>query len=118
MTHPVDGFNLKFTARTNWKAELRERGVLIDTVPVTWTKGWAKRDGETFLRVWFRKQVDLQKYNARTEPFLVAVAKAKDYAVHPHQFDHFTSVFRVAATGEILDEISIQTRVVERVRAS
>jgi hypothetical protein len=36
MGHSVDGFDLKYTSRTSWKAERRERGTLIDIVPVTW----------------------------------------------------------------------------------
>lgn len=39
MTHLVDGFGLKFTSRTSWKAQRYEFGSKIDVIPVTWTKG-------------------------------------------------------------------------------
>ncbi|MBV9629586.1 MAG: hypothetical protein JO230_15930 [Xanthobacteraceae bacterium] len=117
MPHKVDGFELRFTGRTSWKAERRCRGAVIDVIPVTWTKGWSKTSEGTFLQVWFRNADDREQYLDRREPFVVAVGVAKDYEEFPHQFSHFTSVFRVLATGKVLSEHSIETRVIERVTA-
>jgi len=117
MTHAVDGYDLAFTSRTSWKAERRRKGQLIDIVPMTWTKGWRRTSEGIFLRVWFRHDTDLQNYNARIDPFIVAVAVAKNYTRVPHKFAAFTALFRVVATGKILSERSIETRLLDRVRA-
>ena len=117
MAHDVDGFDLSFTSRTSWKAEVRRNGEVVDVVPVTWTKGWQRRGNENYLEVWFRNADELTTYSKRTEPFLVAIAKAHDYEQFPHVFAFFTALFRVVATGAILSDISIETRVLERVSA-
>lgn len=74
MAHAVDGYNLKFTARTSWKAERRARGKVIDIIPVTWVHG---RRGDV-QEVWYRKHDELEVARQRTEPFVVALAQAKD----------------------------------------
>lgn len=89
------------------------KGKLLDVVPVAWQRDY--HDG--LLKVHFKKPSEVQDYASRGAPFMVAVAKAKDYDVHPHQIDFFTCVFRVKATGEILSEHTVQTRVLDRVRA-
>jgi hypothetical protein len=38
MPHHVDGFELKFTSRTSWKAKLRLLNQKLDVVPVTLSK--------------------------------------------------------------------------------
>ncbi len=119
MAHVVDGFELTFTSRTSWKAERRDKGLVVDVVPVTWTKGW-RSDPETggkFLEVWFQDPVELQERNDDREPFVVALAIARDYLRHPHEFSEFRGIFRVIPTGIILSHNSIECRVIERVRA-
>jgi len=72
LTHPVDGFDLKFTSRRSWKAERREHGRLVDVVPVTWTKG-RRVDAETkelFQEVWYQ---DPRKLAARAASRLQAI---------------------------------------------
>ncbi len=113
----VDGFDLKYTSRTSWKAARRQNGTLIDVVPVTWTKGWSTTDAGPLLEVWFQKSNEMEEHRNRREPFVVAVAVAKDYKVHPHQHKQFVGVYRVASTGRALSEDSIETRVIERVTA-
>ena len=91
---------------------------MIDVVPVTWTKGLRRVGDDMFLEVWFRKSSDLEAFNQSREPFVVAMAKAKDYSQHPHQFETFNALFRVIPTGHVLSEKSIETRVLERVKAT
>jgi hypothetical protein len=118
MAHAVDGFKLKFTSRTSWKAERRQQGRLIDVVPVTWTKDYRVLENGILLDVHFKKSAEAQEFNSLSDPFVVAVAKAKDDRQTPPEFDFFTSLFRVLATGQILSEHTIETRVLERLRAS
>ena len=94
--------------------ELRCRGRLVDTVPVTWTKGRWQAGSDVFQEVWFQNEADLEAHRTRTEPFRVALAIAKDYNEHPHQFQEFRGIFEVQATGERLSDISIQTKVLRR----
>ena len=117
MPHEVDGFDLTFTSRTSWKAERRHAGRKVDVVPVTWTKGLRRAGDEMFLEVWFRKPSELESFKQSREPFVVALAKAKDYSQMPHQFDTFNALFRVVSTGNLLSDKSIDTRVLERVKA-
>ena len=104
MSHSVDGFELKFTCRTSWKAERRFLAQKIDIVPVTWTKG-RRQDGSTkevFLEVWYRNVDELNLRAADPNAFVVALAVAKDYRKFPHAFDQFVGLFRVAPTGIFL----------------
>jgi hypothetical protein len=118
MTHPVDGFDLKFTSRRSWKAERRQRGHLIDVVPVAWTKGRRVDDGgRIFQEVWYHDRGELEARANDPTPFVVALALAHDYAVQPLAFRHFVGIFEVAATGKILSDISIETEIRRRVQA-
>ena len=119
MPHYVDGFQLKFTSRTSWKAELRLLNQRIDLVPVTLTKG--RRQGaspqDVFLEVWYRNAEELRRRAADPNAFVLALAKAKDDHEVPSVFDSFVGIFRVIPTGTPLSENSIETKVLERVRA-
>jgi hypothetical protein len=117
MPHSVDGFDVAFASRRGWKADLWCRGHLFEGVPVTWTKGRVQSGSDIFQEVWFQNEKDLEAHRNKTEPFIIALAIAKDYAQHPHQFDEFRGIFEVQATGERLSEISIQTRVLRRFTA-
>ena len=117
MPHSVDGFEVTFTSRRSWKANLRLRGTLIDKVPVTWTKGRWQAGSDLFQEVWFQDADELEAHRISTRPFKVALAIAKDYSEHPHQFEEFRGIFEVQATGEKLSENSIQTRVLRRYTA-
>ena len=119
MSHSVGGFDLKFTYRTSWKAERRFLARSIDVIPVTWTRG-RRQDASTkevFLEVWYRSLDELNLRAADPNAFVVALAVAKDYRKHPHDFDHFVGLFRVVSTGTFLSDESIETKVLERVRA-
>ncbi|SRR6266536_3211139 len=100
MPHVVDGFELSFTSRTSWKAERRHRGRVVDIVPVAWTKGWRSdpQSGDKFLVFWFQDAIELQERNTNREPFVVALAVARDYDQHPHEFSEFRGIFRVIPT--------------------
>lgn len=119
MVHKVDGFELKFTSRTSWKAERRHVGQVVDIVPVTWTKGW-RQDPETrdiFQEVWYQDKDEMMERNSSREHFVVAVAIAKDYETLPHEFGSFRALFEVVATGKVLSENSIETKVLERAKS-
>jgi len=115
----VDGFDLKFTSRTSWKAERRRLGKLVDIVPVTWTKGRRQDRGskEIFQEVWYQDKVEMAGRAADPSPFVIALAVAKDYSTFPHAFREFVGTFEVVSTGEVLSDRSIETKVVRRVRA-
>ena len=117
MSHYVDGFDVTFTHRRSWKADLRCRGRLVDTVPVTWTKGRWQAGLDIFQEVWFQDESDLEAHRTTTRPFKIALATAKDYSQHPHQFEEFRGIFEVQATGERLSDNSIQTKVLRRFTA-
>lgn len=117
MAHSVGGLDVKYTSRTSWKAEIRSRGKVVAIAPVTWTKGrYTKQNSsEVFQQVWFQNADELEEHRTSRDPFIVAVAVAKDYNHHPHEFQDFQAVFEVVATGEIWDDKSIETRVIRRV---
>lgn len=114
MPHRVDGFDLTFTSRTSWKAERRARGRVIDVVPVVWTKDRCQAGSSVYQGVSYQSRDEMEKRLADPSPFAVALAVAKDYAKHPHEFKEFVGVFEVTATGERLSDNSIQTRVLRR----
>ena len=116
MTHDVDGFDLKFTSRTSWKAERRLHGQLLDVIPVTWTKGFKREkiSGDTTLTVWFQKPSDLEYRQSSRDPFVVALAIAHNYEEHPHRFKEFRAIYEVVATGTRIDHECIETRVLRR----
>ena len=116
MGHSVDGFDLKFTHRTSWKAARTLNGELIDVMPITWTKGWKKEGTENYLEVWFQDRTELEERNNSRVPFCVALAVAKDYSKQPHVFDRFQGIFEVVSTGKFLSNISIETKVYRRIK--
>jgi hypothetical protein len=115
--HPVDGFDLTFTARTSWKAKRKARGRVVDIIPVTWTKGRCQEGSEVYQEVWYQDPNEMATRMADPTPFTIALAVAKDYAKHPHDFREFVGVFEVTATGKKLSGNSIQTRVFRRAQS-
>jgi len=118
MNHIVDGFEMKFTNPSSWKAERRQGGKLIDVVPVTWTKGWRQEAGNkgVLLEIWYQERLEMQRRRTNPAPFVVALASAKDYAQFPYQFEAFRGVYEVAATGQQLSPNSLEARVIRRIR--
>jgi hypothetical protein len=114
MAHQVDGFDLTFTSRTSWKAERRARGRTIDIVPVVWTKDRRQVGSEVYQGVSYQDREEMERRLADPSPFAVALAVAKDYAKHPHEFKEFRGVFDVVPTGERLSDHSIEARVLRR----
>ena len=119
MTHPVDGYELKFTSRRSWKAERRRRGRVVDIIPVTWTKGRRVDEAtrEILQEVWYQDEKEMADQAADPRPFVVALATAHDYSTLPHAFKEFVGVFEVSATGNILSKHSIETKLLQRCRA-
>ena len=119
MTHRIDGFTADFTHRGSWKAHLYRDGTLVDTVPVTWTKGTRRETAtkEWFQRVWFSKQEEIDAALTNPKPFLVIVALAEEYRILPHSVKHMNAVYRVIPTGESAEPQTIECKVLERIRA-
>ena len=117
MGHSVDGFDLKYVSRTSWKAERRDRGKLVDIVPVTWTDAQHRKGSEIIQVVYYQKPDELELARLNPEPFIIALAAPKHPTARPRQFDEFRGVFEVVATGRALDEESIETKVIRRVKA-
>lgn len=124
MSHRVDGFELEYdTPRGgNWKAKRFLRGTLIDVVPVTWRAGCRRVSGDLYQQVWFRNDDEMEQVRLSRTPFVVAVAEAERRdAVGSEderpQFKHFNALFEVVATGKQIDDWSIETRVLRRLRA-
>ena len=119
MSHYVGGYKLSFTHRTSWKARRRLLNREVDIVPVTLTKG--RRQGasskEVFLQVWYQDAEELKCRVADPNAFVVALARAKDDHKIPPDVDEFVGIFQVVPTGIRLSQNSIETRVLERVRA-
>ena len=94
MAHHVDGFQVKFTGRRSWKAEVRFQNHKR-VVPVTVTKG--RRPGgspkDVFLEVWYQDAGELKNRQADESAFIVALAKAKDDLASPPAFDSFVGIF-------------------------
>lgn len=118
MAHASDNLEMTFTHRGSWKGHIWSRGTIIDTVPISWTKGWVvdKISGSIFLEVWFQKEEELLSAMNSEEPFKVAVGVADDYDAFPHSFKEYRGLFLVQATGERISNISIRTRVLDRVK--
>ena len=68
----VDGFNIAFTHRGSWKADLLAPGKEVEIVPVTWTKDWDRQKGTVF--VWLKKPEDVDHYMGLSKGFRIAIA--------------------------------------------
>jgi hypothetical protein len=115
MAHIVDGLRLSYTGRRSWKAKVEAGRKIIGFAPVAWTKGQSKRGRKLFQAVSFTKTADGEAHRQTREPFLVAVATAKDYSREPHEFSEFRAVLEVRATGKKLGPRSIETVVLRRI---
>lgn len=114
MVHVVDDFEIKFTSRRSWKAEIRKSGVLVATAPVTWSSATSKTRAGTFQKVWFANPAELEDRRNSRSSFIVAVASAKHPKQRPSVFHKFESVLEVRATGKLAGERCIETRVLSR----
>jgi hypothetical protein len=120
MANSAEGFDMAFTYRGSWKANISRLGKVIETdVPVTWTKGWVadKATQAIFLEVWYQDPAELQARAKDPTPFHVALGVAHDYSEFPHRFKAYKGLFEVEATGTILSDSSLQTKVIRRLSA-
>lgn len=115
MAHSVGGFDLKYTSRSSWKAEVRRLGRFVDTAPVTWVKDYHFAD--RLLDVHFQDAAEAVQYNSRKESFIVALARPKDETKHPPEFREFVRLFKVLATGKMKRPHTIETHVLDGVMA-
>ena len=119
MAHVVDGFELAFTHPYSWKAKRSQRGKELDIIPVAWAGGRRQEPGSEniFQRVHFKDRQELDRVAASREPFVIALARAKDPSQKRLDFGGFVGVFEVLATGVIFDEKSLETKVIRRLKA-
>ena len=69
------------------------------------------------LEVWYRNLDELTVRLTNPTAFVVALAVAKDYRKLPRAFEEFVGLFRVIPTGIVLGPNSMETEILERVRA-
>ena len=119
MADSVDGFSLRLSKRDNAKAERRQQGRLLDTIPVAWTAGRTV-DGATkavFVKVWYQDADERAAVVASASPIAVAMATAKDDASDIPQLEEFRAVFEVLPTGWIFDDNQLEAKILRRLRA-
>ena len=113
MAHHVDGFQLRFTGRSTWRAEFRSEDGQRGVVPVAWEHNLRMSGEEDFLLVMHRKKyrAEMDAHLASGAPFIVALAKAKDSKATTKEFKEFKCLFQVVSTGRRLSERTIETRI-------
>ena len=119
MPHGVDGFELAFTHPYSWKARRSQKGKELDIIPVAWSGGRRQEPGsaDIFQRVHFKDRQELDRVAASRDPFVIALARAKDPSQKRLEFGEFVGIFEVLATGVIVDENSLETKVIRRLQA-
>ena len=110
----VDGFKVRFTHRTSWKAEIRSGMDFVTVAPVVWTIGRWLRGREIFLEVRFQDLSEMEQVRVCEEPFLVVLAMAEDYNQSPRRVRSFQGIFWVKSTGTKISLDGIETTVIGR----
>ena len=95
LAHSVDGFQVKYTHRGSWKAEIRANGSFVAIAPVVWTVGRRQCGATVFQEVRFQDLNEMEQTRLSKEPFIVALAIAKDYDRSPRQPRSFQGIFEV-----------------------
>lgn len=72
----VDGFNVLFSHRGAWTADLLAPGKVKQVIPVTWTKDWDRKAGTAL--VWLKKKDDVPVFMSKKDGFLVAIARKNE----------------------------------------
>lgn len=72
----VDGFNVQFSHRGAWTADLLPPGKDKQVIPVTWTKDWDRKAGTVL--VWLKKEEDIPSFLEKKDGFLVAIARKNE----------------------------------------
>jgi hypothetical protein len=67
----VDGFEISFTHRGSWKADLLAPGKDSEVIPVAWNTDWKNKS----LLVWFKSDGEADTRLAAGHRFRVAVAR-------------------------------------------
>ena len=65
-------------------------------IPVTWTKGFRKIGRRFHLEIWLNNPEELAKHTASKDPFVVALAVARNYTNFPHSFKEFHGVLKLS----------------------
>lgn len=117
MVHFVDGFKVRFTHRTSWKAEIRAHRALIAIAPVAWTESRRQCGRDAFQGVRFQDASEMEQTRLRREPFIVALAVAEDYNNRPRKVRTFQGIFEVLSTGIQIKPDEIDTKIIRRLRA-
>ena len=115
MAHDIEGLDLRFTSRTNWKAKITAPGYQPLVAPVTWTSVFRRAEGRTMLEVWFQNADELVEHLSRTDPFVIALAEPKSMVEgEPTSFKRFTGVFEVRSLGLEASPKSLECEVIRR----
>jgi hypothetical protein len=135
MAAQIDGFELKYIARTRM-AERRLNGALIDRVPVAWAVSWRQVSAprplgaaaptskkphkapppDVFVTIRCDDAVERKTRLGEEAPFVIALALSRRADDGPEKFVEFRGVFEVAATGIELPPDSFEARVIRRAR--
>jgi hypothetical protein len=93
-----------------------QSGKLLDRIPSAWAHTW--RPGKPpKLEVWFVDEKEMRARHESREPFVVALAKAKDPDADSKTVEKFQGIFRVRPIGDPLQEgryTGLLTEVLER----
>jgi hypothetical protein len=122
MPHYVDGWGLRYTGRTTWRAEYWSKAGNYGEIPVAWENDLQMSSQGDLLAVRHRKKYRPEMDAHRTDraPFIVAIARANNPKIRPGEhrdFKQFLGVFEVAATGRRLTGDRIETKILRRLTA-
>ncbi|WP_455269295.1 hypothetical protein [Rhizobium herbae] len=74
MARKLNGYDIAYTHRGSWTANLSYRGRLLETIPVAWTRDYAT----PMLTVWFKDVDEAARRLAEGVPFKVALSRRED----------------------------------------
>jgi hypothetical protein len=111
----VDGFNIQFSHRGSWTADILAPGKPMETIPVCWRDDYDFNNRTIF--VWLKKQEEVDRYMAQTNGFRIAIgSKNKDGSTSA---DNIGGIFHVKPLERSDEErIGLTCQVEGRVKAS
>jgi hypothetical protein len=108
----VDGFNVFFSHRGAWTADLLAPGKEKEVIPVTWTKDWNRQAGTLF--VWLKRSSDVERYMSLTEGFPVAIGRYNEHG--GASAEDIVGIFFVVPLDASTEPIGIACKVIRRVK--
>jgi len=111
----VDGFNIQFTHRGSWTADILAPGKALETIPVCWRDDYDYKSATIF--VWLKKQEEVAHFMAQTDGFRIAIgSKNKDGSTSAENIGGVFFVKPLEPSKE--DRIGLTCKVEGRVKAS